>query len=96
MIYQPMMALLSSRSNAEQQEERDRRDKAGKDKGKQSLTEQYLEQSDAANDPLALAKPEYEAEPQIKRRNPARSDVSPDGFAAVPGLVKPRKGLGRK
>lgn len=91
-----MMALVTSRSSAEMKEERKRQDDKGKS-GKKSLTEDYIEQTMGAdNDPLALADPTVEeAVPQIKPKNPVRHGVSPDGHAAVPGLLKPRARIGR-
>ena len=96
--YMAMMALVNSRTSEESRLERDRSDKDRTDKGKRSITEQYLDNVEGANDPLAMADPTFdEAQPQIfKRKNPTRAGVSPDGHAAVPGLVKPRAGIGRK
>lgn len=91
----PMMALISSRTKAESEAERERA-QDGSSRGKRSLTEEYLEQSLGHDDPLSAADLGQWDSKIPPRKNPAKDGVSPDGHAAVPGLVKPRSGIGRR
>lgn len=92
----PMMALISSRTNAESEAERERMQDDSGGRGKRSLTEEYLEQSWRHDDPLTAVDLGGGDSGTPLHKNPTRDGVSPDGHAAVPGLIKPRAGIGRR
>jgi len=92
----PMMALISSRTNAESEAERERMQGDSSGGGKRSLTEEYLEQMWGHDDPLTAVDLGKDDSKVLSPKNPIRDGISPDGHAAVPGLIKPRTGIGRR